>query len=572
MRKWKALSLALIMAVGCARHVGVRASNAFEQALTQVGDYCLPGRTPDLGAMEMVPSPARTAPAEPSWSTSDVFDAPPPAGAGLRAIRALQSLAELSDIHVARFRRDRGDLLVIGPPANGQEGLRYDDWLAAFRAIAHKGAPGVSIDPGPDPKLMSVRYFGGIDDTHVGVVFFHADRTLKLLSTGYDNATCAKLPGLPPGVRTELELLDAEMRGGRVPQQGWHRFWFEPTDEEVSVSADGLAMVLPAKRLVVLDEPMGDAAGAPFSARQFAQLISHEFPALTTRIRSFALLQRQAGLVRLAKWMVDKGIPADQAWLDSAPPPVPTPRTTAAVTVVRASVTDRQYIRIGIYGGVDFRKPNSYVADRGAAGTFVRSAERVEPAEQPSWQFEVDGRAYRAIRLPYDRPVPLRAASDLWAPPLPTNVPAPKPYLLAFPTLEDVGRDFARSPTACGALPTNVVMRGDPYVWDGTKGAVDEAFRLLDEGKRAGAKSGQLTVFLIHHRGQIQVGTYSISHQPAYREYLDVSVIYWPQRTCLGSRRLDGGEPPAMRPVQYVPGYGASVKLAEWIASLPPDK
>lgn len=150
----------------------------------------------------------------------------------------------------------------------------------------------------------------------------------------------------------------------------------------------------------------------------------------------------------------------------------------------------------------------------------------------------------------------------------------PKPYLLVFPPLERTSQELSGAVGSCPQLSpgADIVVRGEAYIWDKTKNAMDEAFKLIPEAIRATSRSGQLTLFLIHERGQVQVGTYSISRQPAYRENLRVSVMYWPQGTCVGSFRMGGGPPPSMRPVQYVPGYGASVSLAEWIGKLRREK
>jgi hypothetical protein len=146
-----------------------------------------------------------------------------------------------------------------------------------------------------------------------------------------------------------------------------------------------------------------------------------------------------------------------------------------------------------------------------------------------------------------------------------------KPYLLVFPTFDEVSVEVGNNVAgSCRPLSpsADVVVRGDVYIWDKTKNSMDEAFKLIPEALRASSRSGQLTLFIIHNRGQVQVGRYSVSGQPAYRENLDVAVFYWPQGTCAGSLRLDGGPPPRTRIVTPVPGYGTSVKLSEWISKL----
>lgn len=106
-----------------------------------------------------------------SQSTSDG------ASAKKRAISSVEDLTLLSDIEFAKYKDN--DLILVGPPAAEGRGFRPDDWYTVFRAIAGNEAPGVSIDPGPDPRHMQARYLGGIQQTALGNTFFEADRTLN---------------------------------------------------------------------------------------------------------------------------------------------------------------------------------------------------------------------------------------------------------------------------------------------------------------------------------------------------------------------------------------------------------
>lgn len=557
--------------------------NPFQNAIEDVGEHCYKGRktlATDLPTNRLFTTSLPTVLVAFNDITPSVISHSPgktlllAQGSPLRTqkklIPRLEQLGKLVDIQAASFDKDKLELLLIGSAAVNGQGLVYDDWLTVFRA---KSALGVSIDPGQNPDVMDVRYFGGIEQTHVGSAFFEADRTLKLLSTGFDNLNCSRFTRMPSVIRTELELMEAEVRQSRTTiESSWHRFWFEPSDERIEVTPDGLSMSMPPRRLVVKEELLFGKGWSLESSKEFSRLVSDNFLELATQIPAFAELQRQSALVVLKKWMTDSQIPADKQWVANSPKPVHTPSTTPSITVTRATIEDRSYVQVGIYGGVDFQKPNRYMKDKQFVNPLLRAA--AEAAEKrASWDFEFEGRKYRAVRLRYEEPIAL-GTPEPWERSTGPSLPLPKPRLLAFPSLEEVSREYSGTAEACPQLSPNadIVVRGDAYVWDKTKTSVDEALNLIPEPLRASSHSGQLTLFLIHDRGQEQVGTYDISGQPAYRENLTVSVRYWPQGTCVGTIRIDGGPPPSVRPVQYVPGYGTSVKLAEWISELRSDK
>lgn len=380
-----------------------------------LGEYCYKGLKDPNTALApggtRQRSPASLGPTTWPLSPSERAALPTPSRPR-KAIRDLTALEQLADIEVVRFNKETSELLVIGPAAAPGQGLRFDDWLVVLRALVFQGPPGVSIDPSPTPERMVVRYFGGIERTALGALFFEADRSLKLLSTGFDNRTCGRVtPGLAT-LPTTLDLMAAEMRQRQVltgPQ--WHRYWFELSEDSVEVSQDGLAMRVPAQRLVVKEEALTPADGSPGSARAFATLVSQQLLDLASRIPAFAALHRQAALVQLAKWMVDKEIPVDQRWLESAPAVVSTPQTTPSITVFKATLEDDTYVQVRIYGGVDFQKPNAYAPERGVLTRALHAATAAAPRDATSWGFALEGQPYRATRLPYEKPVILRRAA-----------------------------------------------------------------------------------------------------------------------------------------------------------------
>jgi Arc/MetJ-type ribon-helix-helix transcriptional regulator len=108
-------------------------------------------------------------------------------------------------------------------------------------------------------------------------------------------------------------------------------------------------------------------------------------------------------------------------------------------------------------------------------------------------------------------------------------------------------------------------LQGKVMVWDYTKKTVEQAYEMLKDDLRASPHDAQFTVFGIRRRWDETIGRYSISNQPALREYMEIGVVYWPSMTCPGYAKIEGGSPPAVRPVTYVPGRGSSVNIKNWI-------
>jgi hypothetical protein len=109
-------------------------------------------------------------------------------------------------------------------------------------------------------------------------------------------------------------------------------------------------------------------------------------------------------------------------------------------------------------------------------------------------------------------------------------------------------------------------------IWDGTKAEVEMAYQLLPDNLRASSRDGRVTIFSIMQREQIVVGYYSVSKQPGYKEKMLIGVVYWPEKTNVGTAIVWGGDPRQRRPVTYSPDYGSSVNIKEWIASLPQEE
>jgi hypothetical protein len=412
-------------------------NGSYQRLFDGVGDRCYPGLV-SLAAVAGTanPNPQRggngsgSAGALPQnhQATSFLPTATPASGSThRRAVSAVDDLALLADIEMAKFQD--GELIVIGPAATGGNGIRPDDWYVVFRAIAGAEAPGVSIDPGPNPNVMQVRYFGGIQASDLGRTFFEADRTLKLMSTGFDNYSCALWPGRPHGIPTELDLVSGERTNGgesRGGSQGWHRFWFEPSANPIET--EGFAMRIPKNRLMVKDEPVPPGSPSPKSAREFAANMTKDFLALTGQVPAFRELQSDAALVALAKWIRDKHVPVDDDWIKSAPNSTSAPGTTPSITVVRATITDRAYLSFGIHGGVDFQRDNRYGATSAQMRRLGSAANTSRPATKSSWAFNFDGQPYRAFGLRVRKAAEVTPRWVAWRPDTSKNLAQPTFY------------------------------------------------------------------------------------------------------------------------------------------------
>jgi len=116
----------------------------------------------------------------------------------------------------------------------------------------------------------------------------------------------------------------------------------------------------------------------------------------------------------------------------------------------------------------------------------------------------------------------------------------------------------------------SIAIKGKALVWDMTSNVVSDANRKLPSHLRADLSDSLITVFMIIGERKEQVGTYSISHEPAYRQYVDIAVAYWPEKTAVGMSSVVSKEPRASRPVQNQPEYGDPAEsIANWIAGLP---
>ena len=115
----------------------------------------------------------------------------------------------------------------------------------------------------------------------------------------------------------------------------------------------------------------------------------------------------------------------------------------------------------------------------------------------------------------------------------------------------------------------DLVLRGKALIWDMTKNYRSPAYDQLPDNLKASSSDKVITVLMIQGARSVKVGTYSISGEPAYRNYTDIFVVYWPENKTAGLYSIVSAEPRSSRPVQYNEEYGDPNKpIADWISNL----
>lgn len=124
--------------------------------------------------------------------------------------------------------------------------------------------------------------------------------------------------------------------------------------------------------------------------------------------------------------------------------------------------------------------------------------------------------------------------------------------------------------SSCRTAGDRIAVVDKVLVWDMQGNSRSGAQGMLPGPLKAKSTDKPITVFMVVGKRDERVGTYSISRQPAYREYMDIAVACWPEKRPVGFHSVVSSEPPPSRPVQGTPEYGDPNKpIAEWIESLP---
>lgn len=295
---------------------------------------------------------------------------------GISLYQMLLPLSRLNQIDAAAYDPSRNQLILIGRYLPGWPTIQVDDFVTALRGVflgdddfgmtivptgAQIAAQQVDLSAGDD--LMDVFYFGGTENTHMGLVMFQADRYLKDLSIGLDENGQPFRPASIPDFRSGLEWV-AYHGGGNT--ELWHREWFVPSEIMVSVSPDGQAMWIDAVKMEVqtrfvqfdANGEMYDVEGYDPAANDFVSFLTSHYDEFAEENQALRQLQQFVNLVTIARWMRDYQVPFDTSTLEMYPElPVQTPSQTMAHT---ASLEQSTYI-YQLFGGVDLGTQPTYL-------------------------------------------------------------------------------------------------------------------------------------------------------------------------------------------------------------------
>lgn len=304
---------------------------------------------------------------------------------------SLQALNQIEYPQGAFYDAESGQLVIFGPPAK-TPGQGQSDFLTALGAVYNQQPLAVSIDPGSDPTIQSVRYEGPTENTHLGWVMFEADRRMKTLSLGQDNETSQPVSANVAGYANMLTL--AEQFSTPAGQEIRRRFWFTTPRVTLEQSADGLGMVITEAGLEVkteyLDANWQTATSQPPdpAGQAFAAHLSQRLDDYAVEYPIFHDLQAAARWTALAHWLKQANLPINPAlWLEQTPAVYATPKETPAITATQTSA-DGTHIWT-VWGGVTLEmqpetRPISQQSQnrlQKVAAQFARLLKGVQPAD-----------------------------------------------------------------------------------------------------------------------------------------------------------------------------------------------
>ena len=137
--------------------------------------------------------------------------------------------------------------------------------------------------------------------------------------------------------------------------------------------------------------------------------------------------------------------------------------------------------------------------------------------------------------------------------------------------LNTISTELPQCVSQCKTMGDGAIeIHGRSLVWDMAEKGVSSVQELLPSDMKTRYNESHITIFVVMPLRQEYVGRYSISHQPAFRQYIDVCVIAWPEKKPLGMHSILSKEPRHTRPVQSDPEFGdPNAPIAAWIGGLP---
>jgi len=342
----------------------------------------------------------------------------PPGGGGGAAValggvdlnRVAEVLLDISDIKGVTYDTKTGQLIIYGEHDASLPAMNLDDLAVAARVVDQGLTPVLSIeDPCVpcenngcnDSWCYTVRYEPEdvISNTHFGSVMFEADRVLKSLGLGRDNATCETVTSRVSGFRTMWE------RWSKVPFEEAHsaRFWFQPSSIKLIPSPDGKSMVFAEANMEVVTESTYTSTGEVIDdpdAVEHARHFTEHYDEFAEEFPIFGELKQLAKIYGVVRWLKENEIASDLSFLLKHEPafvetPAITPRT---VVEYENQISGAP---MGIVGGVVFDKELEYDAPSvGPEDAVVAARSSNSPL---AWTADVDGTTYNAVALSLEK-------------------------------------------------------------------------------------------------------------------------------------------------------------------------
>jgi hypothetical protein len=222
--------------------------------------------------------------------------------------------------------RAENDWVIFGQAAPDRPGLPLDAVALALRAIHQElEAPGVDIRPASphgEESLQTVRYFGGVDRTIVGLWFFQFDFWMKRKSLDCPDAGFPEISsyGREAVLQLEAETAGCTSRDGRK-QQRHNRYWLCTDNFQAIEDTDLLAFLTTPLR--VRTESVPGTETSPASGRGTDALAVRFADQLTAHLKQLSpalplsLIEDFAQLVAGFSWLATRDPYRDlQPWLD----------------------------------------------------------------------------------------------------------------------------------------------------------------------------------------------------------------------------------------------------------------
>jgi len=239
-----------------------------------------------------------------------------------------------------------------------------------------------TIDPPPNESDMDkygLVYYGGmVEDTHVGMVMFEADRVMKCLSGGYENRT-GKQINIQGSYKSEWNYIPEIVFDDQYSEEEWHRYWFTTQDTIVQYDPDlkvvqiiGNPLSVKTERMEMINGKLESTFDPDYDSCSY-QWTQHFESNLLSYAKYYPVLYE---LDELSRWtsllnaLYETGFIFDEILLNNFPyvsTPIKTPiiqiikeRTTENTTQTRIETRTRQ---ISLTGGVGLEQVTLQKAD-----------------------------------------------------------------------------------------------------------------------------------------------------------------------------------------------------------------